>query len=545
MTAVVGFLDAWANRFFISPDGLNYLDIASAYLRGEGLHAVNAYWSPFFSWLLALALRTVHPSPSREIVLLHTVNFAGLLFSLACFEYFLEAFVRAQRQSDQAAVAEDGLGELGYRLLGYGVFISTAFFVLPTPSTTTPDVWVFALTFLAAGLLVRIREEPEKWRRYAALGFVLGCAYLTKTFYFPLSFVFIAAASAAGGFSRKGLPRTVLALAVFGMVAGPWVGAISHAKGRWTFGDVGKLAYAEIIDGVEQPAFWQGENSTGAPVHPIRLIFTQPRVFEFATPIRGTYPPVYDWSYWLEGMKPHFDLRGQLRALRQSFGTFFLFFLGQTEYAVGFAVLFFQLRDRGRWMEAVRRHAFLWIPALIALAAYAVVLVEGRYIAPFLPLLWLAAFASAVSSRQGISQRMLMAVVLATTCFTGVRLFKSAVSDAAAISSKQENTNWVIASGLRAQGVHPGDPVSAIGGIAGGYWARLAGVRIVSEVPLGDERLFWAADSQTKSRVLAALSGTGARVVIAANAPANAENEGWVPLGTTSFCVKRLPHVDQ
>src|ERR1700704_5705944 len=48
-TACAGFLQAWAARFWISPDGNNYLDVASAYLRADWAHAVNAYWSPIFS----------------------------------------------------------------------------------------------------------------------------------------------------------------------------------------------------------------------------------------------------------------------------------------------------------------------------------------------------------------------------------------------------------------------------------------------------------------------------------------------------------------
>jgi len=34
ITFGAGFLQAWAARFWISPDGNNYLDVASAYFRG-------------------------------------------------------------------------------------------------------------------------------------------------------------------------------------------------------------------------------------------------------------------------------------------------------------------------------------------------------------------------------------------------------------------------------------------------------------------------------------------------------------------------------
>ena len=35
-------------------------------------------------------------------------------------------------------------------------------------------------------------------------------------------------------------------------------------------------------------------------------------MYEFGTPIAGTYPVWYDPSYWYEGLTPHFDLTAQM-----------------------------------------------------------------------------------------------------------------------------------------------------------------------------------------------------------------------------------------
>src|SRR5687768_6759202 len=40
-------------RYQMNPDGVSYLSIASKYLAGHFGDAVNAYWSPLYSWLLA------------------------------------------------------------------------------------------------------------------------------------------------------------------------------------------------------------------------------------------------------------------------------------------------------------------------------------------------------------------------------------------------------------------------------------------------------------------------------------------------------------
>ena len=52
---VLGGVQAWAGRFPVGEDGVSYLDIADSYLRGDWHNAINAYWSPMYSWLLAAA----------------------------------------------------------------------------------------------------------------------------------------------------------------------------------------------------------------------------------------------------------------------------------------------------------------------------------------------------------------------------------------------------------------------------------------------------------------------------------------------------------
>ena len=43
---------AW-QWFAINPDGIAYSDIALKWSQGHVYYAINAYWSPFWSWLLA------------------------------------------------------------------------------------------------------------------------------------------------------------------------------------------------------------------------------------------------------------------------------------------------------------------------------------------------------------------------------------------------------------------------------------------------------------------------------------------------------------
>jgi hypothetical protein len=540
VTIAAGFLQAWAARFWISPDGNNYLDVASAYLRADWTHAVNAYWSPLFSWLLALCLWIFRPSPYWESTLLHLLNFAGLLLALRAFEFFFRAFLQIQKQFGGAASARDRVSDWSWWALGYGLFLSTALLV-QTVSATTPDIWVSALTFLISGLILRIWTQGGGWLLFTALGFTLACAYLTKAFYFPMTFVLLPTAWLATGNTRKTFRQVIVGLAVFVLVAGPWITILSRAKNRVTFGDVGKLNFAMMIDQIPQPFFWQGEDATGIPRHPVRQLLSKPRLYEFAVPVGGTYPPAYDTSYWMDGVRPHFSLRGMLRVLRQSSGTYFQIWTMQIEYGVALLFFFILAWRKSNWKDTLLQQSYLWIPPLIACAAYAIVHVEFRLVAPFVPVLWIAAFSCLVGSALEIPPRISRPLILALLAITTLRVAKSAASDLAAILAKPQNVNWQIAEGLRDAGLRPGDKIAALSLNAEVHWARLAGVKIVSEIPLGDGNIFWTADADTKNKVFQVFAGTGAKAVVTKDLPLSAEKEGWIPLASTGFYAHPLP----
>jgi hypothetical protein len=539
VAVIAGLCEMWATRFSLSPDATNYLDMASACLRGDWKMAVNAYWSPLFSWLLALAMAIFRPGAYWESTMVHIVNFVGFLAALGCFEYFLRVLLATRKEMQCGQEEAGGLPELGFWILGYGLFLSTTLFVLVV-RTATPDIWTCAFTFLAGGLVLRILVRGGGWVLFAALGATLGCAYLSKAFYFPMSFVFLLTAWVAAGSSRRAVKQAAVGLLFFALVAGPWVAALSQAKGRLTFGDVGKIAMAATMDRVPRSHLWQGENGTGIPKHPVRRVLEKPQMFEYAVPVSGTYPPGFDWSYWMEGVKPYFNSTGLLAILRQSAGTYFQLFLEQAEYAVGMFALVFISAGKRAWREPVSRLMYLWGPALVACGSYAVVLVEGRYVAPFLLLLWMAAFCCAFQAASGISRRTAVALVLGVVAVTGLRTVKLLQSDLTMILNKPRNVDWEIAQRLHELGVRPGDQVSALGGTAEAQWAREAGVRFVSEIPLGEERGFWAADDETRRQVFRTFAGTGATTLITKDPPPGSEKEGWVPLGNMTLYVRVL-----
>ena len=535
----VGFLNAWATRFSLTADATAYFDIATAYLRRDWALALNAYWSPLFSWLLAVVFALFHPSPFWESTALSLLNFVAFLVSLACFEYFFRGLLEAQEKRNSAPDKAAQVPALYWWMLGYALFFSTSLFVLDL-SSSTPDIWLSAFTYLVCGLLSRIWAGGGSPALFGGLGLALGLAYLTKTFYFPMSFVFLLTGWLTGRSSRKAVASAGLSVVLFALVAGPWVATLSRVKGRFTYGDVGKIAFAMTVDRIPQALFWRGENNTGTPKHAVRQLFDQPHIFEYSSPARGTYPPGSDRSYWMEGVAPYFSLKGELAVLRQSVGTFYQFFMAQAEFAVGLLVLFFLIPKRRLW-KLLWSLKFLWVPAGIACLSYSTVLVEGRYVASFLLVLWIAAFFCLLAASSDLSPKLVAALVLSMTVVCALRVAKLAEMDSLTIATKPVNSDWEIAQDLYRLGVRPGDRISCLGSTDEVDWARLAGITIVSGVPAGEDAAFWAGDDEKQQHLLRLLASTGARFVITKTTFSGVEKQGWVRLGNTSDFARPLP----
>jgi len=352
--------------------------------------------------------------------------------------------------------------------------------------------------------------------------------------------VFIGTAWLASRNWRKNLGGAVIAFVVFGIVSGPFVYALSKQKHRLTFGDTGRIAYSYFMDQIQEPVFWEGGNGTGTAKHAPRVVLASPRVYEFATPIPGSYPLWYDPSYWHDGIEPHFRFINEIKILRESAGTFFLIWLAQTEYAVGLLALFLCLSTRQAWLSAIGRMWPIWLPPAAACLAYSSVLVEGRYVAPFLAVLWIVAFAACMVRQSAANRRVTIAIILAVVLATGVKTLKLAATDALT-GAHQKDPEWEAAQALKDLGLEPGDHVALIGVIGEQHLLRLARVKAVSELIYGHENEFWAGTDTVQQSVFTAFTHSGAKLVIANRAPLTAGKEGWVRLGDTDFYAHPLP----
>lgn len=548
----LGFLHAWSERHeLMNADAMSYLDMAEAYLRRDWGTAINAYWSPLYSWLIALALLIAKPSPYWKFAVVHLVNFAIYIFALGCFGFLIRQMVHLHRRQSSELLAA-GFAPLRGRALislGYSLFIwSTLFLILV--KVESPDLLVASFVYLATGLILRIHRQPVNWLWFALLGLALGFGYLAKSVMLPMALVFLAISLFSNGSVRQALPRVAVAFVLFVLVAGPYVFAISREKGRLTFGDSGKLNYLWAINRVTAP-HWQGdEPGSGKPAHPTRKILDSPPTYEFDGPVGGTYPVWYDPTYWYEGSVSHFDFRQQLRVFVAVARAYYeLFHKWGLQYGLLVGLLSLYLIDRKGWsiLKDLAQQWRLLVPALAGAGMYAFVNVQGRYVASFIVLMWLGLFSAIRLPDTSDCQRFMRSitiVLVAVIVFTSVASSSGeAVLTASHLVAGEDSSaheQWQVAEGLREMGIDRGDKVAVIGNSFRAFWAHLLGARIVAEVRRQSSADFWEIDTTQRNEVIKAFDGTAAKAIVAEEPPSSANLEGWQKIRATNYYVYLL-----
>jgi len=536
---VLGAIHAWVYRNVVMPDGISYLEVGEAYLRGDWKQAVNGLWSPFYSWELAAAVAIFQPSPYWEFPVMHLVNYVNYLCALAGFTFFIQQLVKSHRlrSTSLAKRARLALSEDLLVILGYTLFMWGSLWLIPI-RLTSPDMLVAAIVYVACGALIRMRRGNDGAASFAFFGVLLGTGYLVKAFFFPFAFVLLFVAVCRAGHFQVAFKRLCVALATFCAVSGPFVMAISVAKERFTFGDAGTLNYAGQVNG--QPAMhWQGvPANSGVPKHPTRKVNQVPVIYEYAEPIHATYPPWYDPSYWRDGTEAHIDLGQNLAILIKSLKRFLLREWGLEYCFLGGLITLFLMSGLSAIVLGIPDYWYVLVPACLAIGMFAVVQCEPRYVAGFILVIVMTSFAlvnlpsSQESARLAAcvtTSMVILAALVILPCSGALRF----LGEATHIIEIQPFMEWKVACALKEMGLRDGDCVAFIGEPIEHCWARLARLRIIAEIDKEDTKQFLAASNEEKERVMEIFRRTGARVVVgrAADAPVNWRSEDWRFLG--------------
>jgi hypothetical protein len=394
-----------------------------------------------------------------------------------------------------------------------------------------------------------MKRGVASWIEYVALGVTLATGYLAKAVMFPLAFVFLFSSLFAAGSWKRSVPRTATALVTFLLVVSPWILTLSKAKGRFTFGDTGRLNYAFYVNDLVVYPYWHGEiPALGTPTHSRRRLNDIPPVEEVSGPGPGSYALWYDPTYWFEGVRPHFEWRGQLRVLRTSCGEYFHMLSAQKGIATAFLTLVFFSGWKGTWLKEFARLWPVWLPAAGTLSVYGLVHVESRFLGATVIILWCCLFAAVRLPVSDWSSRLSASCLAAACIAISISMTAQFARDLSQIEKGEINRNWQIAQDLRRLGVNSGDSVALLGHeghpkAIDYYWAHLGQIRIVAEIPSAGVGTFWTAEPATRLRLFRLLSQTGARALITGTPPPVSQMADWQALGSTGcYAVLLTPY---
>ena len=535
-------MEAWNSRFAMTWDGVQYLDDADLYFRGDWANAANSQWSPMYAWVVGAFLHVLHPSPYWQFPVVHLANFCIAIFSMAAFQFFLSCLLLSMRGR------LGSIPEWTVVVLGFSAFLYTTL-DFTNLSVVTPDLLMHAFVYFVAGYLVRIAAGERRSLDFFVLGLLLGLGYLAKAPFFFYSFVCLGILLLV--LKRQGVAKLAIAFAAFVLIAGPYIAFLSHYKHRLTYGDSGRYNVVWMLNGV--PYYhWQGKQAgSGTPLHPTRQISTDPPAYEFATPVAGTYPPWFDPIYWNEGAVPHYRL-GELARAAVGGVKLYEYWVHRRQLALlaGLLVLMLAVPQKAVLARRLIENSPLLAFGLFPFAMYALVHQDSRFLSSFFVLVWMALFAATLEAQPAILTGVVRSVVIVVGALMLVESITTAATPEArgpqdvAITGNLPNPDWEVAHQLNLAGIKAGDPVAIVGNHLPYFWARLAGARIVSEVLLEDPPCGGQGCPEPMTarwlKVKDALAATGAKVVVSPCIHGVVDQAGWVQLGTTGVFAYRF-----
>ncbi|MEW6532627.1 MAG: hypothetical protein AB1473_17485 [Thermodesulfobacteriota bacterium] len=532
--SALGILLAYTGRYFINSDAPIYIEMGEAFLARNWWGLVNFTFSPVYAVLMALAQALLNPDRLSELQVLRGVNVLCLLAAMGACDLFMAALKR-----EWNALREPDTQPLPWPvvcLVSYSLFLVAAL-VMIRVRLMNPDMLVFAVALICMVLVLKIRRTPEKLLPWVLLGGLAAVGYLTKAFFFLFSPMVFLVAWLSTAPLKKSISRAILAAAVMLVVSAPLIGALSYRKGGFSYGEGGRHLYALTISG-------QGE-----PIFPPRLISEQPRALSYNFDVDCTRPGAFDVCYFTIGFQPKYDWPVHFAFAARNAGLVFeqnpwlalviLWFLAQL-----FIGSFRAWSFRPLHLSLVLIASGVWGTALFCLIS-----MEPRYVAPFV---YLGFMGLVVGLRYPTNEasplhRATWSAVLLSACLLAV-LAHSAVDQSlrGLVSTQEKASYWeaffeevAVRDYLLKKGLITKDLVGIVGNPPM-YWARLAEVRILGEIP--DAKEFMQATAQDRAQAARGMKDAGFKALIGkGNSFSNLHPEGWeqVP-GTRDYYVKML-----
>jgi hypothetical protein len=565
----IAWLATKFDRYQIDGDAMAYMDIADLIRGHHWAGVVNGYWHPLYPACMAVAQAVFHATRMNELRAYYAMNYVIFLASVAAMLLFVSALEKLRKRMlpspDQSGGIAPLLGLNALLLLGVGLVVIASQREL-SMAKVRPDLLLQALLLAAFAMLLQALAT-ESLLFAPLMGLFFGLAYLTKSFAFLIALLTIALMMVFQAWLQRRRPGKViaggaLALVVFGLVAGPYIAALSKQKHRFDFGDSGALNYAWYVSGTDKMHIepWITDSFGSASVklvHPEKQLLAQPGIYSYRAEPYGTYPAWFDPTYFHEQIIPKFNAGRLLHRDVRNVTLSLRYLLNHPEALILLALLFacgarFGYKD---W-----RHTAFWLPpVLLGLAMwviYGLVNVEERYVTLAYLVIILPVFAMLheppVETEQPRSWRVVAAAMVTLLAFLALgESLRVALEERRSESAEGLPAAWYspniygAAKALNALGVGHGDEIACMGTIAclnDPYWMRVADVRVLTEVynPDAKNLMEELEGLPNRPQVYNVLKSQGAKVLVAAFDPGTVTGRtwasaGWIRLGNSDL----------
>ncbi len=518
-------LQLWSKRYFEHyNDGVSYLDMASYYMQGNWSDGFNSFWNPLYPAFIALVFKVLQPNAFHEFLALKLVNFLIFLTLIGSFEFFLHSFLRFY---DEQIGDRNNLclpSKNTWALIAYGIF-AYAFLCLNNIGTDTPDMMSAACMLVALASVLEIFCGASTTKNYLCFGFFSGIAYLAKAAALPGVLICLAFLWWRNDKAKDSKTLLYEAIAVIVLITAPYIVGLSIKVGEPTISTAAKLNYIWFVDqrawSVHGPI---SETQRKLVLNPMRQIYENPSVFEFAQPVKGTYPPWYDPYYWYAGYKTQLHIDYLLITLLCNlvyFGIFF--FCSALLILIAIAICYRRLIIS---RDSLLSNAILLMVSLIGFLQYAFLInllavfpgFINRYFSLSIVIFVLAIVASLriVNTKQGRFSFKLGLAMMAL--FLSATLTRYFVADWKEAFQDRYFEHYAIAVELKKLGLNEGDYVAQIGEEEPLVdWARLARLRIVVDIP--DSKQFWSISASKRRDIYTILEQKNVKAIIYCSAP--------------------------
>ncbi|MBS4065309.1 MAG: hypothetical protein KGZ74_12155 [Chitinophagaceae bacterium] len=242
---ILFFLLLPLHRFVFDVDGVGYSLVAQHLAEGNFERAINGFWSPLHSWIVAPFIKTGLP--------VQTIFFCSNAVISVVILYLLKQFsVRLSLTPSQITVL---------LLASTVLLIQFSFYELAAD--------ILLLPFIISWLLLVMRADfCTNYKVQLGCGLLIGFGYLAKTYALPfLGTIHILLLLRHYYITGQNITRQLfLFLLMLGIVCVPWILIISNKYGYFTIGNASRLNLSWFLRGMsDEQSFFHAPTYNDSP----------------------------------------------------------------------------------------------------------------------------------------------------------------------------------------------------------------------------------------------------------------------------------------